>query len=198
MDAGRFDAFSRALSDSVHNGSTRRGVARFIGGLTTGALLAPLLGLADADAKKRKKKKKKKKNPSQPSQCASGEIACQYLCCSATQECCSGPKTLSPLCYDPATESCCLDLGGQMGAACPPGTRCEFFDDPNDTIGATSFCCPFGTSTCGFGCCPEGTVCCPSEGDPGYVWMCCPNSSCDEVNTDCIFVGDSIVDPRGI
>src|SRR5215213_5393524 len=130
MDGSHFDALARSLFASH---SRRRALAAVVGALGTA-----LVAVDAMDAKKKKKKKKKKHSEDELPRCL---IACDYICCTQAQPaCCSG--TVYPLCYDPATESCCPDLGGQFATACPPGTRCEFFDDPYDTVGPYSFCCP--------------------------------------------------------
>src|SRR3954466_5165462 len=91
---------------------SRRAVTIALGSLGASAALAPLI--EPADAKRKGKHKKKKKKPQEPEdELPSCLIPCDYICCTAAQPaCCHG--TVSPLCYDPATESCCPDLGGQI------------------------------------------------------------------------------------
>src|SRR3990170_1127868 len=57
MDSDRFDALTHMLS----LGRSRREITPLLGGLTFGAVLTPLLTLAEAEAKRKKKKKKRKK-----------------------------------------------------------------------------------------------------------------------------------------
>ncbi len=171
MDDMQFDRLARFVASPA----TRRTALGALVGLGLGA--APAIG----PAVKAKKKKKKKKPPAPPC-----PVRCGQVCCSQAQPaCCDGPAVISPLCYDPATEECCPDLGGQIGKACPPGTRCEFWDDPDDTLGPYSSCCPDNSTTCGDGCCPAGMTCClDDEGDP-YGAFCCPDSSCDPADLAC-------------
>jgi hypothetical protein len=187
VDHLRFDSLIRALGAA---GSRRQALAAAVGGLGT-----LFLAVDGTDGKKKKKKPSKKKKQRRDDDLPRCLIACDEVCCTAVQPaCCHG--TVYSLCYDPATESCCPDLGGQFATACPPQTRCEFFDDPNDTLGPASFCCPSGTTKCGLGCCPDGSVCCPGTDDSGYAWSCCPDASCDEVATECSSNGDHVVDAR--
>jgi hypothetical protein len=192
MDIDRLTSMVHALSATP----SRRRVSRVLAGFTATSILAPLVDPISGQAKRKKHKKKhKKKKKHQEDDLPQCLLECGDTCCTEAQPaCCNG--TVSPLCYDPATESCCPDLGGQFGAACPFGTSCEFFDDPYDTLGPSSFCCPSSTTTCVDGCCPDGTVCCPYDTGFGVGANCCADSSCDEVATDCMSNGDLIVDPR--
>jgi hypothetical protein len=197
MPIDRFAAVVRTCT--IARDPTRRDLARALVGLAAGTALAPLFDpMANGALAKGKGKKKKKKgktppppSPPPPPSCA---LQCGFDCCPQTQpECCHA--TGQTLCYG-AGETCCPNLGGQSAEVCPPGTRCEFIDDPDDTLGPYSFCCPASHATCGYGCCPPGTVCCPVAGDFGRVWKCCADSSCDELSTECSGVGDHIVDHR--
>ncbi len=76
MDADRFDRIARLLSD----GATRRGIARTLSALSLTGMVGSLLGLADAEAKKKKRKKKKKK-------CKGGKKKCGKKCIAATGCC---------------------------------------------------------------------------------------------------------------
>jgi hypothetical protein len=226
MDIERLASIVRALSTTPSRRRVSRVLAGLTAGSILAPLVDPITGEAKKRKKKKKCKGGKKKcgkicvdiqndanncggcgkqcangqacedgecQEPPPPQCAAGEIACEYLCCSATQECCG--NGLNPLCYDPATESCCPDWQG-FGTVCPPGTRCETFDDPYDTVGAYPFCCPSGTTTCVHGCCPEGYVCCPYDTGFGIGADCCPDGACDVGSLDCISNGDNVVDPR--
>jgi hypothetical protein len=204
MDAAHIAALLRELGARP----SRRAVATALvtlGASTTLASLVERKGIAAKGKGKHKKKKGKKKNnnndddlPPLPRPVCPSDLATPGPCgcCPAPLECCPSGGAGGPSCYNPATEACCPAVRGDCANVCPQGTTCEVWDNPSDVLIPATFCCPYGTNTCGLGCCPQGSVCCSFEGDPGYAWMCCPDSSCDEVNTDCNPSGHYTVDPR--
>ena len=108
MDADRFDAFARAL-----DGGSRRRFLASLSGVALGAL-APLLGLADVEGKKRKRKKKKKKKKKPPEYCRDfgGWCGSKWCCWGTGQHCCVNKKK--------GTKVCC-----QSNQGCASSGLCE-------------------------------------------------------------------------
>lgn len=88
METHEFDALSRALAGTP----SRRAAGRALIGLALGVAFSPLLGLADAEARRRKKKKRKKcRNCGTGRYCEKGKCeACKPLesACTADVQCC--------------------------------------------------------------------------------------------------------------
>jgi hypothetical protein len=168
MDDGRFDAFTRALSDA----ESRRGV---LGRLLVVAGILGSAALPDAaEARKRKgkgrKKGKGKKKPRQREKSPPGE-QCGSALCTDGRFCCDDQRAI---CCSPG-DSCC-NLGPGTGICCPSPNRCG---RPWGNDNAPSECCPperqWFTHTGVVRCCPPGTrslgtgitsddgPCCPEE-----------------------------------
>lgn len=151
MDPTRFDTLTRSLTGS----SSRRGLARLLGGFTLGGPLA-LLGFAEAEAKRKKhnnkKRKKRKKRdgqnesppppPPPPNPCA-GQPACDVGltrnpltcdCCrtNGASGCFSGPPSCCSSACVAATNIC---RGRSLGAGCEFDAQCE-----SGTCGNTGQC----------------------------------------------------------
>jgi hypothetical protein len=108
MDADRFDALVRSLSTT----GSRRGLTRWLGGLTAGSLLAPLLAVAGAAKPKKCKPKCKGK------QC--GPDGCKGKCgkCKQNESCTKGGKCK---CVPDCTGKPC-GAGNGCGGACQSGS----------------------------------------------------------------------------
>ncbi len=110
MDKTHFNAFTRALTGSLRDGTTRRGLTRLISGLALGSLL----GLADADAgkkKKKKKKKKKRKNQPPPPPSPPPPPCCEEMTCPAGYKACSNRRCCRSdmICCGDAVGNCVFD-----------------------------------------------------------------------------------------
>lgn len=155
MDADHFDAITRAV------GGSRRRLVVNLSGLALGAL-APLLGLADAEAGKKKDKKKRKRKRDRfddifdPDGCGYFASLCGGQCCNwgVGQSCCNGQVCC------PSGKKCC-------------GSRCCDYCSPEGICGICPPCTPPDTCINGY-CksCPEGegyTICIQPNGVP----TCC-------------------------
>ena len=194
MDAHRVDAFTRALGV----GSSRRGLARILGGL---ALAGGIVGHSakPAAGKKKKKNNDKKKKPCKNchGECCDGKCvntptdhnncgACGNVCVPG-QYCANG--TCTP-CESPmsvctvAGVDYCANLQtdtqncGTCGNACPKDRK----NNPQRDLVCQAGACICTGTTCPSGrCCPAGFSCnrddgcCPEGGDYCGNGRCCPS-----------------------
>jgi hypothetical protein len=146
VDAARFDALLRTLSETI----SRRTVARASAGLSLAGILATQLGLPMAEGKKQHKKKKKK--------CKGGTKKCGKKCIPA-DDCCTNA--------DCATGGACA--GGLC--ICPDGQKDCFgqcVDDETCCLECGEDCCLTESA--------ESEVCNPNSGDPVCQSGGCPET----------------------
>jgi hypothetical protein len=139
MDSAHLADLLRSLARTP----SRRGVARALAGFTLAGALTPLLGLPEADAKRRKKNKrrrKKKKHKQKPQPFCAGKDVCAYdlhgAACNTTSTCqcfitaeadepfCALPGRNVTSCAECAAEETCVDVSGpacgaQVGCVTP-------------------------------------------------------------------------------
>jgi hypothetical protein len=165
MDARRFDALARSLSDL----RSRRGLARLLGGLTlAGPLAAYGLSEAGGKGKKRKKKHKKKCKPNQQkcgktcipatSCCTDAQCGVGGFCANETCTCFSGFRPCNGTCI--TEEQCCANSDCGEGAVCREGV-CR---------------CLSGFIPCEGLCIPASTCCTSADCGAGHI--CLVNRSC--------------------
>lgn len=147
MDADRFDALARALTDPT----SRRGI---LGGLLGGAAVGlwPAVGMAKSKNKKQARKKKKKRCQRECDGCCGGNggyqcaLGTQVDACGKGGEACRDCSASDRLCED---QRCCRLAGSGCG-----------FD--NDCCGnaqcRNEVCCVAGGERCGGGC-PQNGAC---------------------------------------
>ena len=146
MDADRFDALSRALTDTP----SRRTLLRLLAGSAVGSLLG--LSTRSTEARKKKKKKKKKKKRCTP-RCAGkscGPNGCGGSCgsCSGGASCSAGGTCTCPPGQELCRGSCVAICTGPVGAVRDP---------------RTCGCCVQAGQTCPA---PGGLACCTGTCEP--------------------------------
>lgn len=150
MDADRFDNLLRGVEVG-----TRRGVCHALAALAVGAV-APLLRLADADAKKRKRKKRKVTSPpySGPAPSAPEPTSPPPTYCHGARSTCAGGCCQGLSCGDnncDAGQVCC----GKAGVACDEDCDCC-----GELTCRSGVCgCPRNFD-CGVECCDTGAETC--------------------------------------
>ena len=160
MDAHRFDAFTRALTERY----PRRGLSRLVVPLLT---LGPLarLGAEEAASKKRRKKRKKKHRKS----------TCKPQCTDRT----CGSDGCGGSCGTCRTDEVCSN--GKCASSCPTGQkRCAGLCIPADQC-CTNADCTGGTI------CQQGICGCPSDKPKlcnGVCQQCCTAGDCRPDNTN--------------
>jgi hypothetical protein len=161
MDADRLNSLARTLATIP----SRRVVTRALVALTAGSVLAPVIGHARVEAKKKKGRKKKQKGKCEvDGACPRDEICkggkCRPGCklefdrCAAGQICSPATKLCTTSCRDglnmPVNELCaygqvchsgfnnwCGSPCGPGGVPCPAGYRCY---EGESTWGRTNTC----------------------------------------------------------
>lgn len=155
MDAERFDTLARSLTSA----GPRRHVLGLLSGVTLVAL-APLLGLAGAEAGKRKKKKKKKKRPvpvdtgptlpPPPPFCASQPdgASCGYCRLCQSGACQADLTQNNAACGSDGTGRC-------LNGTCNPVPSCSPRNGPCQTV---ADCCSAGSTLVISRCRTEGEI----------------------------------------
>ena len=185
MDADRFDSVARAF---CHRPSRRTMMSALLAGA-----LAPILALADVEAKRKKKKKKKAQQPGCVTSCTGktcGDDGCGGSCgsCSGNQTCQGGTCTCVP---EPPTATCAGRCGtwpnncGQFVncPGCTDGKQCA----SNGSCAITCTSTPADTCQAGCGCSfpnPEGARYCV-RGLPACPTQTCQHTSECPAGTHC-------------
>jgi hypothetical protein len=183
MENHKFDALSKSLAAT----SSRRATGRALIGLVMGGTLAPRLGLASAEARRRGKKKRKKcrnGNCGAGRYCEKGKCqACKPLetPCTADVQCCSG------ICDSYNNQCAEVRFGcdpSKPGQCANNGICCDFGDDGQ-------FLCADDPTTnqkaCGTSC--ADYVNCFNEGDDARCQnskCCCAGPNCSTSLPDCL------------
>lgn len=171
MDGYRFASLARDLTQAP----SRRAVGHALLGLMAGSVLAPLLGLAGAEAKKKKGHKKKIKNKKEWICKGLGYVYCPGV--GEPNDCCWQDRDYPAICTAcgccSAGESCCL--GGVDRACCAADETC--CQGPN----GEAYCCGPDEMCCGGACVPKDYQSC------GGVYCCHPFLTCCPDNRSCCF-----------
>ncbi len=175
-----------ALARSLSIRPSRRAVTRGLLSIALGSGLAPLLGLADVEGRKRgRKRKRRERNKKKQNRCPAQSKFCDE---GDFSECChmaTNPESGNP--YEFCVEHCgCCDYGFSK---CCPG-RDEALCCKNDDICCTGpnfevECCTTDQTCCGGGCCNEkDAVCCQK---PNGEYYCCTKglTCCSTGGTQC-------------
>lgn len=195
MDAHQFDALTRTLGDRL----SRRGLGRLVGGLALGGGIATRWP-APADAKKKRKKKRKKKDrndcdggcgigtccdgrcantPTDRNNCGACGNRCQpgQYCFNSQCVPCESPMESCPAdgidrCVNTMTDR---DNCGQCGNICPRDSNPQ-----RNYVCQGGQCVCTGTVCANGRCCPDGFNVCVAGGAG-----CCPNNYHSCGNGEC-------------
>jgi hypothetical protein len=165
VDADRFDLLARSLVTS-----SRRGLSRALAGLGIVGGLSPLLGMTDAEAKKKGKNKKKKKKCKGKKKC--GKKCIPKTSCCSSAECGNGGTCVSGTCN-------CLSGFKPCDGACVPDDQCCPACTGDQECENGECVCPLGSHPCN-GECISDQLCCTDE-ECGGIYTCndgtclCPN-----------------------
>jgi hypothetical protein len=167
MDPVRFDNLSRALVAAT----SRRGLTQILASVTAGQVLAPKIGLARVETKK-KKKHKKKIDKDKFCKIHYGGPYCPANAALFSVPCCvDGDVCTECGCCEEGVTNCCLSPTGDphLSQCCPSDTSCCIGPTGNTT------CCRSDEFCCGGECCALGNQCCDGVTCCHFTRLCCPN-----------------------